>query len=185
MIFHRCRWTRYLSPGTHYGVYKQANEGTARLYWQNDGVSSIGLRPYIVYGVGRDQGLTSGASKAMLAAAAGRTFHIPHGGRADYQYADDVAQTFIACTRSPQTGASVHNLSSNRYHVRDVVAAIEAAVPAAAGQITYDADTILPFPDSLDDASLSTILDEVPATPLLTAVARTVERFKALVEAGF
>ena len=53
-------------PGTIYGVYKLANEGTARIYWQDDGVSSIGLRPYIVYGVGRDQGMTSGPSNAMI-----------------------------------------------------------------------------------------------------------------------
>ena len=51
-----------LRPGTHYGVYKQANEGTARIYWQNDGISSLGLRPYMVYGLGCDQGVTSGAA---------------------------------------------------------------------------------------------------------------------------
>jgi UDP-glucuronate 4-epimerase len=42
-----------LHPNTLYGVYKLANEGTARVYWQDDRVSSIGLRPYVVYGVGR------------------------------------------------------------------------------------------------------------------------------------
>src|SRR4051794_23649624 len=41
-----------LRPRTHYGVYKQANEGTARVYWADDGVPSIGLRPYVVYGPG-------------------------------------------------------------------------------------------------------------------------------------
>jgi len=33
-------------------VYKQANEGTARVYWRENGVSSVGLRPYIVFGPG-------------------------------------------------------------------------------------------------------------------------------------
>src|SRR5512133_2726955 len=56
-----------LHPRNLYGVYKQANEGTARIYWQDDGIASIGLRPYVVYGAGRDQGLTSGPTKAMLA----------------------------------------------------------------------------------------------------------------------
>ena len=28
-------------PETHYGVYKQANEGTARIYFQEDGIASI------------------------------------------------------------------------------------------------------------------------------------------------
>jgi len=64
-------------PGTLYGVYKQANEGTARIYAQDHGVPSVGLRPGTVYGVGRDQGLTSAPTFAMLAAAAGCGYHIP------------------------------------------------------------------------------------------------------------
>src|SRR5690606_31031575 len=43
-------------PRTLYGVYKQANEGMARIYWQEHGLGSIGLRPYTVFGLGRDQG---------------------------------------------------------------------------------------------------------------------------------
>jgi nucleoside-diphosphate-sugar epimerase len=173
-----------LQPGTHYGVYKQANEGTAHIYWQNDGISSIGLRPYIVYGVGRDQGLTSGPSKAMLAAAVGREYHIGHGGRADYQWAGDVAQTFIACARARPKGASVHNLTRNGANVSEIVAAIEAAVPSVAGKITYDADTLLPFPDTVDDSSLSQVLDQIPATPLEAGVRSTIELFAELARVG-
>src|SRR5947207_9662033 len=47
-------------PVSHYGVHKQANEGTARVYWRDDGVASIGLRPHIVYGPGRDHRMTAG-----------------------------------------------------------------------------------------------------------------------------
>ena len=32
-------------------------------------------------------------AKAMFAAAMGQPYHIPYGGRADYEYADDVAKT--------------------------------------------------------------------------------------------
>src|SRR5438128_1896800 len=96
-------------PTTLYGVYKQANEGTARVFWQDARVSSIGLRPCIVYGIGRDQGLTSSPTQAMLAAAAGQPFHIPFGGRSDFQYADDVARMFIACARARFEGAEIFN----------------------------------------------------------------------------
>ena len=41
-------------PATLYGVYKLANEGTARLYWQDYGIRSVCLRPHTVYGVGRE-----------------------------------------------------------------------------------------------------------------------------------
>ena len=43
-----------LVPATHYGVFKCCNEGNARIYFQDFGLSSIGLRPWTVYGVGRD-----------------------------------------------------------------------------------------------------------------------------------
>src|SRR2546428_10488308 len=46
-------------PTSLYGVFKQANEGTARIYWQDTRVASIGLRPATVYGPRRDQGLTA------------------------------------------------------------------------------------------------------------------------------
>ena len=67
-------------PSTMYGVFKKANEGTALRMWSDEGVSSIGIRPHTGYGVGRDQGLTSGPTKAMLHAAAGLPFHIGFGG---------------------------------------------------------------------------------------------------------
>src|SRR5262249_20476427 len=63
-----------LAPTTHYGVYKLANEGTARIYWTEDGVASLGLRPFCVYGPGRDQGLTSSPTLAMVAAARGEPY---------------------------------------------------------------------------------------------------------------
>ena len=107
-------------PRTHYGVYKQANEGTARIYWLDDGISSIGLRPYIVYGPARDQGMTSQPTKAMLAAALGRPHHIPFGGRSVYQYTEDTARAFIQAARSSFEGAGAFNLGGTvAHHARD------------------------------------------------------------------
>jgi UDP-glucuronate 4-epimerase len=57
--------------GTHYGTFKRANEGAAGVYWADAGIASIGLRPYVVYGPGRDTGVTSEPTLAMQAAAAG------------------------------------------------------------------------------------------------------------------
>ena len=61
------------------------------MYWTVDEISSVGLRPYVVYGVGRDQGLTSGPNAAMLAAAAGEAYTIGYSGRSQLQLAEDVA----------------------------------------------------------------------------------------------
>jgi len=170
-------------PTNLYGVYKQANEGTARIYWQDNRVASIGLRPYTVYGPGRDQGMTSAPTKAMFAAAVGQPFHIPFGGRGIFQYADDVAKTFIACARAPFEGADIFNLSGSVVHMREVVDAIEAAAPDAAGRISY-ADMPLALPEDFDAAPLVALIGEPQFTPLEQAVGETVALFRERVASG-
>jgi nucleoside-diphosphate-sugar epimerase len=81
-------------PSTLYGAYKRANESTAVRYFEDFGVSSIGLRPHTVYGPARDQGLTSAPTVAMVAAAARVAYRIPFGGSAQLQYAPDVGEAF-------------------------------------------------------------------------------------------
>ena len=163
-------------PGTHYGVYKIANEGTARIYWADDAVPSIGLRPYVVYGPGRDQGVTSAPTAAMLAAANGESFHIPFGGRTQFHYAPDVARAFIAASRSGHQGALVANLPAPAVHMRDVVDAIVAAAPGA--EITFD-DVQLPFPEELEATALEAVLGPLEPTPLDRGVRETIEHFRA------
>ncbi|HYX85145.1 MAG TPA: NAD-dependent epimerase/dehydratase family protein [Gaiellales bacterium] len=170
-------------PGTLYGVYKRANEGTAHVYWADDGVASIGLRPHTVFGPGRDQGLTSAPTTAMLAAAAGMSYRIPFGGRIQFQYAPDAARAFIAAARADATGATVHNLAGTSVHMGEVVAAIAAAAPDSAGRIAFD-DVLLPFPGTVDAASFERLVGPVIETPLLEAVADTVARFRDLIGRG-
>jgi UDP-glucuronate 4-epimerase len=172
-----------LAPATHYGVYKQANEGTARIYAQDNGVSSVGVRPYVIYGLGRDRGVTSSPTKAMLAAALGQDFAITYGGRCNFQWGDDAARTMIALATVPVEGTRVVNLGGSRVSVSEVVQAIEEAAPHMKGRISYPS-TSLPFPDELDNAGLRDLLSNAPETPLAEGVRSTVEAFRALVEAG-
>jgi nucleoside-diphosphate-sugar epimerase len=172
-----------LHPLNLYGVYKQANEGTARIYWQDEGISSIGLRPYVVYGPGRDQGMTSGPTKAMLAAALGKPFQIPFGGRGVYQYTEDIARIFIQSARAPLNGAEVFNARGPAVHMREIVAAIEACKPAVRGQITFE-DRQLALPSDVDDSRLRAVLGGVPETPLEQGVAQTIAIFEQAAAAG-
>ncbi|HRJ42423.1 MAG: NAD(P)-dependent oxidoreductase [Caldilineaceae bacterium] len=173
----------HLHPLNHYGVYKQANEGTARIYWQDDAIASIALRPYTIYGPARDQGMTSTPTKAMLAAARGESYQISFRGVNGFQYADDVARTFIQAARTPFQGAGVYNLAGSIVDMSEVVAAIEAAEPSAAGRITT-AEAVLPFPLGFDDSELRKILGDIPFTPLEQGVADTISLFKAAIAAG-
>ena len=171
------------TPGTIYGVYKRANEGTAAVYWADRGLPSVGLRPHTVYGPARDQGVTSAPTSAMLAAAAGMPFRIPYGGRYQIQYAPDVARAFVGASRTDGDGAAVHNLAGHPVHMSDVVEAIEAAAPEATGMITFD-DALLPFPDEVDSTSLDGLLGPSRDTPLHSGVADTIARFRRLISDG-
>jgi nucleoside-diphosphate-sugar epimerase len=164
-------------PTNLYGVYKQAMEGIARVFWQEQGISSIGLRPATVFGVGRDNGITATPTKAMHAAARGLPFHIPYGGRGEFQYVDDVAKTFIACARAPFAGAEVFNLHGSVAHMREVITAIENAAPDARGKITFDVPGF-PSPEEFDASPLANVIGAVPCTPLDEAVRMTVEMFR-------
>lgn len=168
-------------PHTLYGVYKVANEGTAKVYWEDYNISSTTLRAYTVYGAGRDQGLTSEPTKAMLAAAAGKPFHISFGGRMQFHYASDVARQFIEASETPLDGAYGFNLGTPVYNVADVVALIREAKPGA--QITNE-DKPLPFPAGCDPGDYKQHLNQVTETPLKEGIAETITRFEALLNEG-
>lgn len=170
-----------LHPDTLYGVYKQANEHTARIYWQDYGIPSIGLRPYIVYGVARDQGMTSDIAKAILAAAADEPFRLKFGGPCALQLAEDVARAFIACARAEHQGAAACNLRNDAVTVPDFVAEVQKQFPQA--RLAYPDGDPLPFPDDLDDSGLRALIGPVPHTPLAQGIARTAARFQRLLAA--
>jgi len=166
-----------LKPRSHYGVYKQANEGSAAVSFRDDGISSIGLRPYVVYGAGRDQGMTSTPTKAILAAAAGQPYKISYGGRYCFQYADDTAKAFIQAARANFTGAQVFNIGGDSVSTADVIAAIEQAEPTARGRITFD-DIPLPFPPEVDNHALIDTIGPLAFTALVDGVAETLSIFR-------
>ncbi len=172
-----------LRPRSHYGVYKQANEGTARVYWMDSGISSIGIRPYVVYGPGRDQGMTSTPTKAMLAAAMGKPYRISYGGRFGFQYAGDTARAYINAARVDFKGAEVFNLGGETVCMQAVIDAIEVAEPSSKGNITYD-DIPLPFPAEIDNAPLVRILGSLHVTPLGEGVAESIRIFKRAIAQG-
>jgi nucleoside-diphosphate-sugar epimerase len=166
------------SPMTLYGVYKLANEATARIFWADEGVASIGIRPYVVYGPGRDQGLTSGPSLAMAAAARGEGFEIGYGGTVQYDFAPDVGVAFARAAAAATTGAHVANFPGVAASSEDVAAAIAAAVPEVAGRITWTEDR-LPFPEMLEAAQLEQLVGALPRTTLAEGVRRTIEHHRS------
>jgi nucleoside-diphosphate-sugar epimerase len=172
-----------LRPTTHYGYFKVCNEGNARTYFQDHGLSSIGLRPWTVYGVGRDFGMTSEPTKAIKALAVGRKYHITYGGWQDLQYVDDVAKTFVRCMEAPYQGAKAYNL---RGHVVDLPSfhqALCTVEPGARDLITHGERQIAIAYD-LDDSALQRDLGPMPCTPLEDGIRETLGAFRKLKTEG-
>jgi UDP-glucuronate 4-epimerase len=169
-------------PGNHYGVYKLANEGTARVFWADSGVASVGLRPMTVYGAGRDQGMTSGPTVAIAAAVLGTPFRIKFGGSTLFQYAEDVARTLVLASRTAPAGARVFNLGGSPVAIERWIDAIEDVVPGARSLLTFD-ESPLPFPADIQHDRLAE-LGDVPVTPYRDAIAATARIFQELAAAG-
>ena len=172
-----------LKPTTQYGYFKCCNEGNARIYFQDHGLSSIGLRPWTVYGVGRDFGMTSEPTKAIKSMALGRPYHISYGGWQDLQFVDDVAKVFLRCLEAPYTGAKSYNLRGDVVDLPAFHAALCQVDAAAAKLITYGERQIAIAYD-LDDSALQRDVGPMPTTPLVEGIRRTLAQFKQLQAEG-
>jgi len=170
-------------PATHYGVYKVANEETARVYWEEHRIPSMGFRPLSVYGPGRDFGVTAAPTLAMKSAILHRTYRIPYGGATDLIFVEDVARALLAAAASTLDGARVYNLHGESIAIAGVVRAIEEAWPAAKGLIGHD-EAPLPFADALDDTRYQTDLGPAPRTAFADGVRRTLDEFARLRKDG-
>jgi nucleoside-diphosphate-sugar epimerase len=170
-------------PATHYGVYKVANEDTARIYWEEHGIPSMGFRPLSVYGPGRDFGVTADPTLAMKAAVLGKKFQIRWGGSTDLIYVADVARALLAAADSRLEGARVYNLHGASAAIRNVVKLIGRAWPTADGLISH-VEQPMPFPAALDDTRYQKDLGPAPATTLEAGVRKTLDEFARLQREG-
>jgi nucleoside-diphosphate-sugar epimerase len=170
-------------PATHYGVYKVANEATARIYWEEHRIRSSGFRPLTVYGPGRDVGMTATPTLAMKAAVLGRSYELRWGGGTDMIYVEDVARAFIRASRATLDRARVYNLHGSATTLADVVRVIETAWPSAKGLLTH-VDQPMPFASALDDTRYQRDLGPAPPTALVDGVRRTLDEFARLHKDG-
>jgi nucleoside-diphosphate-sugar epimerase len=172
-----------LCPGTHYGVFKQCNEGNARVYFTNDGISSVGIRPWAVYGVGRDFGISSGPTKAIKAAVLKRAFTIAFTGSLDLQYVRDTAEIFIRCAEKEITGAKAYTPRGSVIRMEGFLERLAQILPQARELITARGKH-LPIAPDLDDSALKQDLGEVPNTPLEEGIRETASIFERLAQEG-
>jgi UDP-glucose 4-epimerase len=158
-------------PTTHYGAFKLAGEGAARAYYEEHAISSVGLRPLVVYGPGREVGLTAGPTLACRAAAEGRRYSIPFTGTTDFVYVEDVAAAFISASDHMRSGAAAYNVVGAVASVGDFAREIAHLIPDASISAS---GPLLPVAPKIDAGTLRQDYPGIPQTSVAEGVARTV-----------
>jgi nucleoside-diphosphate-sugar epimerase len=172
-----------LIPATHYGVFKHANEGNARVFFSTNDISSVGLRPWAVYGFGRDTGLTADPSLALKHVALGKPYHIRLSNQMDMQYVEDTAAIFLGCLFSEKKGAHAFNIQGDLIRMEDFGAAVEKERSGASALITAGGVTVT-VAKRMDDTALQQYLGVKPATPLNEGIRKSLAIFDRLIAQG-
>jgi len=135
----------------------------------------------VVYGVGRDQGLTSKTTVAILAAAAERPYTVPFSGEVSALHAGEVASAFIKAVSKERDGAHVFDLNGRRTTVAEWLDIVRALAPRA--QLDLEGDP-LPFPADLSDEPIRDFLGDYGPVSLEDGIEETYDAFRRLLAAG-
>ena len=166
---------------TLYGAYKLCDENIASVYHQDWGVPSIGIRPGIIYGIGRDQGLTSKTTVAILAAAAGIPYTIPFSGPISALHAGEAAAAFIKAVSIKQNESPIFDLNGDSTTVEEWVSILNIIEPKSLINIKGE---VLPFPFDLSDQPIRNYIGEYGRVNLKVGISQTFRTFKNLLLRG-
>lgn len=162
---------------TLYGAYKYCDEMIAKVYCQDWGVPSVGLRPGVVYGIGRDQGMTSKTTVAILAAAAGKPYTIPFSGAVSGLHAGEVASAFIKAVSVDRDEARMFDHNGVPTTVAAWMDMIRKVAPDAKLKVKGDA---LPFPANLSDDPIKDYLGDFGHLSLGEGIRSTFDTFQTM-----
>lgn len=161
-------------PVTHYGAFKLAAEGCARSFWFDAGVGSVGLRPLVIYGPGRELGPTAGVTLACQAAARCEPYTISFTGRAGFMHVEEVASAFAHALHPSTPGAAVYNCWGDNADVEDVIASIRAVVPGARIKAAGPPTGV---PADVDSRALYNALPAIERISLGEGIRRTIQYY--------
>ncbi len=175
-------------PVNVYGAWKLAGEHISKLFCEDTGVPTLCLRPGVLFGPGRDAGLTASPTTAIKQVALGRPFEIPFRSRQDYLYAPDVGAAVGTALLAPFDGYGVFTLPSHTLCTEEIVEALRQVADdlgqAQSFQITIGDDRV-PFICDLDYEPFRSAFPSVPHTPLKQALRESLEVFLDQVSRGW
>lgn len=160
---------------TLYGAHKVCNEQMAKVYWQDWEVPSVCIRPGVIYGPGRDQGMSAAPTLGLLAAFDRRPYDIPFIGPVSYVHAEDAAQRFIGAVARETKGAPVFDMNGRVVFMEKVLEDIDCVLPY--NGVTASG-TELPFPAIEDDGQLDSFVEASPHKTFLEGLDQSVGVFE-------
>lgn len=165
-------------PPTFYGAFKLAVDLIAEQYWRHFQVASVGIRPHVVYGPERDQGLTAGPSLAARAAVRGEPYNVAYRGRVGYDYVEDVARAFVRGALETPPGWHIADLPGEVATSEEFVQAIVDVIPEARSKLTVDGPSI-PCNIPPQPNYIQCLFPDWQATSLADGVRRTIDYYRA------
>lgn len=166
---------------TLYGAHKVCGEQMAAVYWQDWLVPSVCIRPGIIYGPGRDQGMSAAPTIAMLAAFDGQSYTVPFSGPVAFVHVEDAANRFIGAIAREGDGAYVFDMQGTSMRVEDVIEAIKSKVQGA--DVGW-AGSPLPFGDMPDNGSLDKLIGAQPYRAMTVGIDDTLAAFETARQRG-
>ncbi|MDC6451750.1 NAD(P)-dependent oxidoreductase [Alphaproteobacteria bacterium] len=158
-------------PETHYGAFKLAVEGIARAYYNEANISSVGIRPFVIYGPGREIGGTATVTLACKAAKQSYNYNLNFSGRAGFVYVQDVANLVEMSIKRAPVGALTININGITASVSDFVSKIINIIPEA--KLTINGDKLSVVEEILGDHP-SDIFKKFKYTSLSEGISNTI-----------
>ena len=166
-------------PTMFYGAFKLAVDLIAEQYWRHFRLPSVAVRPHVVYGPERDQGLTAGPSLAARAAALGESYVVGYTGCVGYDYVEDVAQAFVRAAFEAPDGACAVDLPGEQATTEEFLDAVTAVLPEASALLRIDGPPV-PTNVPTEPYYIDRLFPDWQVTPLQEGVRRTIEFYRRL-----
>jgi len=170
-------------PATLYGVFKTTAEECARIYWQDEGIRSVGLRPPVVYGPGRDRGLTAGVTLAIKAALLDQDCEIGFNGPANMEFVDDVAKGFVLCALKEPEEAPSFNMLGEILEVEEMIRMIKDILPSSKSKLAR-VEMRMAMVNQVDDSGIQSLIGPFTRTAFREGARRTADFFRRLLREG-
>ena len=183
-----CRHVVYASSGaatarasdgalyTVYGTFKHWNEEYSATRWRDRGIASVGLRPAVVYGPGREVGATAFVNAAIADVVAGRPHTLTTAWRHRVEYVEEIAEAFARCAALKVEGFHACDLTTEVTDEKDLVAVLSEVVPGCRIAMPQGGSFREPLPS--DTGPLEALIGPLNHVGLRDGVARTVAQMR-------